>query len=310
VSRRVAVGVGIGAAVLVVVAGVVVAAMGWWLVGLADEVDDTELADFTGFVEFADDPSAAEELATALCSPDLVGSDDGPVTSIYAIEGGRLAGLCWGDPDEAVTGAFAVLEAVTPPGQLDDLAYVAGFDGGAETLAFVTPADDDYTGFVMAIDTVSAVDDPAELRLTVVHEFAHVFTQRSDQLDVFADPFACPTLWNGAGCFVPGSYLDSWINEFWTDEELRSLPSDGSIDEDGGVERCAVDPGFLGSYAASHPEEDFAEAYSAFVFGLDVPPAVQPRLAFFEDFPELAEARALAAATDVGPVRNNFDLCG
>ena len=58
-SRRVAVGVGIGAAVLVVVAGVVVAAMGWWLVGLADEVNDTELADFTGFVEFADDPSAA-----------------------------------------------------------------------------------------------------------------------------------------------------------------------------------------------------------------------------------------------------------
>lgn len=299
------VGVGIGAAVFVVV----VAAVGWWLAGVADEVDVPELADFTGFVDGTDDRSEPE-VAAAWCGPDLVGSEDGPVTSIYAIEEGRLAGLCWGDPDEVVTGAFAVLAAVTPPGQLDDLAYMAGFDGGAATLAFVTPVDDDYSGFVMAIDIVSAIEDPAELRLTVVHEFAHVFTQRRDQLDVWADPFSCSTLWNGAGCFVPGSYLDSWINEFWTDEELRSLPIDGSIDEDGGVERCAVDPGFLGSYAASHPEEDFAEAYSAFVFDLDVPPGVQPRLAFFEDFPELAEARALATAADVGPVRNNFDLCG
>lgn len=259
--------------------------------------------------EFADDFSSAEELSEEVCDPFLVGDDEGPVTSIYAVEDGILAGLCWGDPDEAVTGAFELLEAVTPRSHLRDLHYVGGFDGGASTLAFIAPVDDDYSGFVMAIDIVSAVDDPGELRLTVLHEFAHVFTQRNDQLDLAVDPDSCATLWNGAGCFVPGSYVDDWINRFWSDEELRSLPFN-AVDEDAGVERCAVDPGFLGSYAASGPEEDFAETYSAFVFDLDVPVGVVPRIQFFEEYPELAEARDRARESGIGPVPNPFDRCG
>ena len=259
--------------------------------------------------EFADEFSTADELSDDLCSPDLLGDEDGPVTSIYVVEDGRLAGLCWGDPDEAVTGAFEVLEAVTEPSMLRDLAYVGGFEAENNTLAFVTPFDDDYSAFVMAIDTISAVDDPGELRLTLLHEFAHVFSQRDDQLDVTADPNTRSTHWNGAGCFIPGSYVDDWVQTFWPDEELRTLPTDG-VDEEAGEERCAVDPGFLGAYAASDPEEDFAESYSAFVFDLDVPAAVQPRLDFFEAYPELVESRALARASNVGEVPNNFDLCG
>jgi hypothetical protein len=268
--------------------------------GCGDDTDD----------DFAGEFSEADQVSDEVCDPQLVGDDEGPVEAIYALEDGRLAGLCWGDPDEAVTGAFELLELVVGHGPLADLAFIGGFDGGGDTLAFVTPVDDDYTAFVMAIDTVSAVDDPAELRLTLLHEFAHVFTQTGDQLDVAADPDACATFWNGAGCFVPGSYLDSWINEFWSDEELRTLPVDGSADEEGGVDRCAVDAGFLGAYAASSPEEDFAETFSAFVFDLDVAPGVEPRLDFFERYPELVDARDSAAAEAVTDVPNNFDLCG
>lgn len=266
-----------------------------------DDVVDDEFAD--------EDFTEADQLSEELCDPALVGDDEGPVTSIYAVVDGFLDGLCWGDPDEAVTGAFELLEAATPREQLRDLSYIGGFDGGAATLAFVVPVDDDYTGFVLAIDTVSAVDDPAELRLTVMHEFAHVFTQRNDQLDVSGDPDSCPTLWNGAGCFIPGSYVDDWINRFWSDEELATLPFN-AVDEDAGVERCEVDPGFLGAYAASGPEEDLAETYSAFVFDLDVPEGVQPRIEFFEDYPELAEARTLARESNLGSVPNRFDRCG
>ena len=273
----------------------------------ADDVDG-ELADALGD-DFVVVFSEADQLSEELCDPFLVGDDEGPVTSIYAIEDGFFAGLCWGDPDEAVTGAFELLEAVTVREQLRDLRFIAGFDGGADTLAFLAPVDDDYTGFVMAIDTVSAVDDPASLRLTVLHEFAHVFTQRNDQLDVNGDPDSCSTLWNGAGCFVPGSYLDDWISQFWSEEELRSLPFN-AVDEEAGVERCEIDPGFLGAYAASGPEEDFAETYSAFVFDLDVPEGVQPRMAFFEAYPELVESRALARESNIGSVPNPFDRCG
>ena len=243
------------------------------------------------------------------CDPSVVGDDEGPVTSVYAIKDGFLDGLCWGEPDETVTGAFEVLESVTVREQLVDLHFVAGFDGGADTLAFVVPTDDDFRGFVMAIDTVSAVDDPGSLRLTVLHEFAHVFTQRNDQLDVWADPDSCPTLWNGAGCFVPGSYIDDWISRFWSDDELRTLPFD-AVDEEAGIERCEIDPGFLGAYAASGPEEDFAETYSAFVFDLDVAAGVEPRMAFFEDYPELVQSRDLARRSTIAAVPNLFDRCG
>ncbi|MEO0494119.1 MAG: hypothetical protein AAF081_11945 [Actinomycetota bacterium] len=259
--------------------------------------------------EFVDEPSTADESADDLCTVDVLGEEDGLVTSIYALDDGRLAGLCFGDPDEAVTGAFELLESVTRPDQLRDVAYVGGFEAQNSTLAFVTPLDDDYSAFVMAIDTIAAVDDPGELRLTVLHEFAHVITQRNDQLDLDTPPAACPTYWNGVGCFIPGSYVDAWVQEFWSREELLSLPTDG-VDELAGERRCAVDASFLGAYAASDPEEDFAESYSAFIFDLDVPAPVEPRMAFFEEFPELRESRDLARESNVGEVPNNFDRCG
>ncbi|MEM7143104.1 MAG: hypothetical protein AAF548_18930 [Actinomycetota bacterium] len=259
--------------------------------------------------EFIDEPSTADDVSDELCDVDLLGEEDGPVTSIYVVDDGRLAGLCFGDPDEAVTGAFELLEAVTRADQLTDIAYIGGFEAENDTLAFVTPLDDAYTAFVMAIDTVSAVDDPGELRLTVLHEFAHVITQRSDQLDVAAAPSSCATYWNGAGCFIPGSYVDTWVQEFWSEEDLLTLPTDG-VDQDAGEERCAIDPSFLGAYAASDPEEDFAESYSAFIFDLDVPAAVEPKMAFFAEFPELRESRAIARASNLGEVPNNFDRCG
>ncbi|MEM8708573.1 MAG: hypothetical protein AAGE98_19060 [Actinomycetota bacterium] len=259
--------------------------------------------------EFVDERSTADEFSDDVCDIDLLGEEDGPVTSIYVVEDGRLAGLCFGDPDEAVTGAFELLEAVTRADQLGDIAYIGGFEAENDTLAFVTPLDDDYTAFVMAIDTISAVDDPGELRLTVLHEFAHVITQRNDQLDVSAAPSSCATYWNGAGCFIPGSYVDAWVQEFWSEEDLLTLPTDG-VDQDAGEERCAIDPSFLGAYAASDPEEDFAESYSAFIFDLDVPAGVEPKMAFFADFPELRESREIARSSNLGEVPNNFDRCG
>ncbi|MEM9201219.1 MAG: hypothetical protein AAGC53_06150 [Actinomycetota bacterium] len=259
--------------------------------------------------EFIDEPTVAEDLADEVCDPDLVGDEDGPVESIYTIDDGALAGLCWGDPDETVTGAFELLELVAGPDQLRDVAYVGGFNGGADTLAFVVPVDDDYSSFVIAIDTVAAVDDPNELRLTLLHEFAHVLTQRNDELDLDGDPLACSTHWNGIGCFVPGSYVDSWVQAFWPEDELRTLPTDG-VDQAAGEERCAIDPSFLGAYAASDPEEDFAESFSGFVFGLDVPDAVQPRLEFFAEYPELRAMRERAFDEGLAPQANTFDRCG
>ena len=43
------------------------------------------------------------------------------------------------------------------------------------------------------------------------------------------------------------------------------LPADGAVDPDGGEDRCLLDPEFVGAYAASHPEEDFAETFAVWL---------------------------------------------
>lgn len=302
------------AAVLAVLVPVfLVAALGCSERSYEDLVEDLSLREDTPPVDDlpdVDDDAPADDRTAPDCDPYLVGDEDGPVEAIYTVENGALAGLCFGNPNEAVIGAFTVLETVVGPEGLDDLAYIGGYDGGGETVAFVTPVDASYTSFVMAIDMVAADEYPDELGLTLLHEFAHVFTQTGDQLDIDTGRTACSTLWNGAGCFVPGSYLDSWVNEFWTDEELLSLPADGSADQEGGLERCNVDPGFLGVYAGSSPEEDFAETFSAYVFDLEVPEGVEPRMAFFDAYPEFVAFRDAAVASGLAPVPNPFDRCG
>jgi len=71
-----------------------------------------------------------------------------------------------------------------------------------------------------------------------------------------------------------------------------------------------LDPSFIGSYAATNPEEDFAESFSAFVFRLEVEPGMDEKMAWFEDQPGLVEFRDRASAADLGPLRNAFGGCG
>ena len=101
----------------------------------------------------------------------------------------------------------------------------------------------------------------------------------------------------------------AWIDQFWTEDDLADLADPGVPDEEGGEDRCDLNPEFLGAYAASHPEEDFAETFSAFVFDLGVAPGVRPKVEFFEAYPELVSFRD-KVETLGSPPSNTFDLCG
>ena len=102
-----------------------------------------------------------------------------------------------------------------------------------------------------------------------------------------------------------------WVADFWDPSELASIdPMDEPGVEDG-AGRCADDPGFFGSYAATTPEEDFAEAFSAYVFRLAPENQEQQvRLDWFAAESTMAEYRERATAAGIGPLENNFDLCG
>lgn len=265
--------------------------------------------------------TANSESGVDLCQPAVVGADAGTTVVIYLVADGQLGDACFGSPLAVVEESWLVLTDIAPPEQLDAVTVFAGFEANAsdDTVAFAAPVPADPNGddgeaipdaFVIAVEVAAADSSDDELLVTMAHEISHVFTQMSDQLDRSVDPEDCNTFYNGAGCFAEDALVVAWIDQFWTEDDLASLPEDGSADVDGGTRRCSLDPAFIGSYGASHPEEDFAESFAAYVFTVAVEPEAEQRVAFFDDYPELVAFRDRAAAADLDQLSYTFDTCG
>ncbi len=132
----------------------------------------------------------------------------------------------------------------------------------------------------------------------MMHELTHVFAQEpGSQLVVQDVDDDCATYFNGVGCFTDDSYMWAWIQEFWPQDLLDGLPADGSPDDQRDAEeRCRIDAAYTGSYAAVHPEEDFAETFSAYVYDVATDAALVDKLAFFDRYPEFVAIRENARA--------------
>ena len=251
------------------------------------------------------------------CSAEGLGDNEtSRFTTAHYVVDGALGAVCYGEGDTTLTEAWEALSIITPSLQLADLGLFGAFDSGEAgdevTLAFVNTLDADGSLFQMSINTESCQDDPNEARLTMAHEFSHVFTALPSQTDRSAESADnCTTYDNGEGCFLPDSLMAQWISLFWADGLIDEI--DPNVDPTGseGQDRCDINPGFLGAYAASNPEEDFAETFSAYVFQLEVDTAeLQAKLDWMNEQPGLAEFRERAVAAGVGPLENNFELCG
>ncbi len=246
------------------------------------------------------------------CDRKTIGEESGPLAVAYGVVDGQIADTpCFGEPSDVVVSAWNELAAVTPLELIDAVTIVAGFDDeGGETLAYAAPVANDSDEHLIAVGMDSAVQDPQELRLTMAHELAHVFGQTPGQIDVAVFDDECDTFFNGFGCFAADAYVTAWVDQFWPSSVVDSLPDDHSVDIDGGDDRCTVDPAFPGSYAASHPEEDFAESFSAYVFDVELPAALEERLGFFDEYPEFVSMRDAVRAIDEPAPPNNFGRCG
>lgn len=274
------------------------------------------------------DELLAELTAEGFCDPDDV-SDDGIVTAMHFVVQGGLQTPCYVDQrddgddvadvviddDPRLIAAWESLVAITPIELVSDISLIAGYEpcSTCNTLAFVTTLEGDATFFLLAVDVVSGEQDPDELRLTMMHELSHVFAQKpEEQLDVSVfSAGGCETFFNGNGCFLEDSYLWAWIQEFWPPEIRDTLPVDGSVgSDDEAFDRCELDAGYTGSYAAVHPEEDFAETFSAYVYDVEVDPALGAKFAFFDRYPEFVSIRESARALGLAGTEANFDGCG
>ncbi len=234
------------------------------------------------------------------------------VAAHYVVDG-NLGATCFGGDDPTLTQAWEILSAIVPGGQLRDLALFGGFAGTDEgdevTLAFVNGRED-VDEFQMSVNLDEAEALPDEFTLTMVHEFAHVFTALPTQIDRTMMPEDCFTYDNGEGCYLPDSVMNAWAQQFWGDE-LGEFDPTAEATAAAGQERCDGDAGFFGAYAASNPEEDFAESFSAWVLRVPATTAgQQERYSFMEQRPGLVEFRQRAEAAGYGPQPNNFDECG
>ena len=266
--------------------------------------------------------------AGGFCDPVDV-RDDGIVTAMHFVVQGDLQPPCYVDQpgegddvadvviddDPRLIAAWESLVEITPNELVADVSLLAGYEpcSTCDTLAFVTTLDEDATFFLLAVDVVAGDRDPDELRLTMMHELTHVFGQRpGEQLDVsVSSAVDCDTFFNGAGCFTDDSYLWAWIEEFWPSELRDTLPSDGSVSSDEeAADRCDSDAAYTGSYAAVHPEEDFAETFSAYVYDVDVDPALGEKFAFFDRYPEFVSIRESARDRGLADTEADFEGCG
>lgn len=230
-------------------------------------------------------------------------------TAGHFVVDGVLGEPCLGE-DERLLRAWEWLRVIAAPSDLEALILIAGFDAPSELLAYVealTTAEGEVA-FQLTVNLGEAERDDIELALTMAHELTHVFTGLPDQLDRGVDESQCPTYHEGEGCYLPDSYVHRWIQAHWG-EWIGGF--DPLQDEEGAYDRCFLDPSFLGSYAATNPEEDFAETFSAYVFSVPVEdPGLLAKYEFFEADPYLRAFRERVEAAGIAPLPNQFEGCG
>lgn len=231
-------------------------------------------------------------------------------TSGHFVVDGILGQPCLGEDDRLLR-AWEWLRIVAAPEDLEELILLAGFEAPSDLLAYVEAlsTSDGGVAFQMTVNLGEAELDDIELALTMAHELTHVFTGVEDQLDRTVDESQCFTYHEGEGCYTEGSFIARWTEEFWGDWIHEIDPA--NPDDEAAYDRCLVDDSFLGSYAATNPEEDFAETFSAYVFSVPVEsPGLLAKYEFFEADPYLSAFKGRVDAAGEGPLPNQFEGCG
>ena len=176
-------------------------------------------------------------------------------------------------------------------------------DGTDNDLASVEPIQEYNTSsWTLYIDVLDG-KDTNEYVHTLTHELGHLMTLSADQ---FTSGASCSTFETEYGCFSNNSYINAFINEFWLnnmdewqDIEYNTTSQDDFDDQIYAFYEKYSDQ-FVNDYAATHPEEDFAETWLYYVFDLSPEDGsiASEKINFFESYPELVQIKQ--------HIRNNF----
>jgi hypothetical protein len=219
--------------------------------------------------------------------PAIEEDDDFGTVEVYAVlEDGSL--------DPAATGLAAEVwetfeRVATPDFTADVMAeYRVGDAPDSDTLAYVyQTSDPEY--WVLAANLATS-RDTEQLIATLIHEYAHILTLGTNQVDPAAG--SCSTLDLDEGCADPDSLLQAFQETFWSG--YGDAPDAANSDPDVAYEfYLAHEEDFVSDYAATNVVEDIAESFMTFV--LEEEPAAgtvtAAKLLFFWDEPDLVAIR-------------------
>lgn len=217
------------------------------------------------------------ELSEEVISEELVGTR-------YGVEGDELE-LIEGEDEEIYREAFEYFGDLIPK---EEREMLSGFwifsDGYGDSTAIVIQDEEDLSKWILMIDPADShpggVMDEEELTYTVVHEFAHLLSLNSEQVELVSEDVCEDAYFTGEGCSKEDSYINLFYQEFWL-EEPSYVPAD-----------------FVTEYAAVNAGEDFAESFTFFVLGdlAEGDSVASRKVNFFGRFPELVKLRNLIRA--------------
>jgi len=220
--------------------------------------------------------------------PNTEEDDDFGTVEIYTVLGD-------GSLDPAATGLAASVWATFQRVATVDFTaevmtqYRVGNAPDSDTLAYVYQ-DSDPEYWVLAANLATS-EDSSQLIATLIHEYAHVLTLATDQIE--PEPVSCDTLSMDEGCANADSTLLAFTNEFWAGYG-DSAPDVANSDADVAWEfYLAHEDDFVSDYAATNVVEDLAESFMTFVLE-DEPSGdsvVASKLAFFWAYPEYVAIR-------------------
>jgi len=243
-------------------------------------------------------------------SDDEDDEDDGPDDlAQYHVSKGRLSYLINGTADRCHAQVWSVLSAVFPREVTTSISKFVVYERGGsrrtDALGYVRPDDGTRTGWEFGLSLVGLSDQ--DLATLLTHELAHLLSLNGRQVDANSDREECDTYVTGGDCTRPGSLLDDYVDRTWSRALLVQFERFQDLDEGPRFDRAQSSfhsrnrQHFVSSYAATAPEEDFAETFSAWCLAgaPDAPRLATPELVakarFLSSRPELEGLRARCA---------------
>ena len=179
--------------------------------------------------------------------------------------------------------------------------FVVGDAPQSDTLAYVITLDDPEQWSLAA--NLATSEDPELLIATLIHEFAHILTLRTDEMD---PPIArCPTVDLDEGCAADDSVIAAFEERFWESYGIDA-PEPWNTDPDIAWEFYVDhEEDFVSDYAATNVAEDLAESFMTYVIedAATGDSIAAQKLRFFDEYPEYVELRdhiRSEVATDLG----------